>query len=113
MSNDNDIFNELIESTDISLQQILNNLLDGSQNLDLKTQILKPKQLASLKVFSELIGKFNYSKSSLILNDFIKVYLRYMVSYERQSRKEIIKAISNLMESEGKEIIQKITKNLK
>ena len=113
MSNDNDIFTELIETTDISLQQILNNLLDGSQNLDLKTQIIKPKQLASLKVFSELIAKFKYSKSSKILEGFIKVYLRYMVSYERQSRKEIIKAISSLFESESKDVIQKITKNMK
>lgn len=113
MSVDNDIFSELVEATDISLQQILNNLLDGSHNLDLKTQILKPKQLASLKVLSELISNLKYTKSSSIIESFIKTYLRYMVSYERQSRKEIIKALSSLIESENKEFKEKITTNLR
>ena len=109
----NDIFNELIQSTDITLQQILNNLLDGSQNLDLKTQIIKPKQLASLKVLSDILKGMEFKDSSKILKDFIEIYLRYMVSYERQSRKEIIKALSNLLESENKDLVQKLTKNMK
>lgn len=108
-----DIFNELIESTDISLQQILNNLLDGSQNLDLKTQIVKPKQLASLNVLSDLLKEMKFKDSSKMLKDFIEIYLRYMVSYERQSRKEIIRAVSSLLERENKDLVQKLTKNMK
>ena len=111
MSN-NDIFNELVPTDDISLQQILNNLLDGKQNLDLKTQVIKPKQLASLKVFSSLLGQLNFKKSNEVLNSFIEIYLRYMVSFDRQSRKEIIKAISSLFESENSDVVSKMTKNL-
>jgi len=108
----NSVFDELTEGNDISLQQILNNLLDGKHNLDLKTQIIKPKILASLKVFSELLGKLKYIKSQEVLESFIKTYLRYMVSFERQSRKEIIKAVSSLFEQDSKDIISKMTKNL-
>lgn len=111
MSN-NSVFDELTEGNDISLQQILNNLLDGKHNLDLKTQIIKPKILASLKVFAELLGKIKYPKSQTVLESFIKTYLRYMVSFDRQSRKEIIKAVSSLFEQDSKDILSKMTKNL-
>ena len=113
MSKESDnIFDEFIESTDLSLQQILNNLLDGTHNLDLKSQIFKPKQLASLKVFGQFLGAFKFNKSQELIECFIKTYLRYMISYERQSRKEIIKAIANLFEIESKEIGKKLTTNL-
>lgn len=108
----NSVFDELVPSDDISLQQILNNLLDGKHNLDLKTQIIKPKDLASLKILAELLGKLKYPKCEMIIENFIKTYLRYMVSFERQSRKEIIKAVSSLFEQESKDIISKMTKNL-
>lgn len=106
------IFDDMIEANDISLQQILNNLLDGSKDLDLKSHIFKPKQLASLNILSDLLTRLKYKKSSKVINDFIGIYLRYMVSFERLSRKEIIKALSNLVEKEN-ENIAKLTTNLK
>ena len=109
----NSVFDDLIESHDVSLQQILNNLLDGTKDLDLKTQIFKPKQLASLKILTELLGKLKYSESNKMLESFIKTFLRYMVSYDRQSRKEIIKALSSLIETENKELGKRLTTNLK
>lgn len=109
----NSVFDDLIESHDVSLQQILNNLLDGTKDLDLKTQIFKPKQLASLKILTELLGKLKYSESNKMLESFIKTFLRYMVSYQRQSRKEIVKALSSLIESENKELGKRLTTNLK
>ena len=109
----NSVFDDLIESHDVSLQQILNNLLDGTKDLDLKTQIFKPKQLASLKILTELLGKLKYKESNKMLESFIKTFLRYMVSYQRQSRKEIIKALSSLIETENKELGKRLTTNLK
>ena len=107
------VFDELIpKSEDISLQQILNTLLDGKHNLDLKTEIFKPKDLSSLKILAEFLGKLKYPKSQMVLESFIKIYLRYMVSFERKSRKEIIQAISSLFEKENTDIMNKITKNL-
>lgn len=107
------VFDEIIPYDDVSLHQILNNLIDGKSNLDLKTQIIRPKQLASLKVFSNLLDQLKYKKSNKILESFITIYLRYMVSFERQSRKEIIKAVSSLFERESQDILSKMTQNLK
>lgn len=112
MKEKNSVFDELIPSEDISLQQILNNLLDGKHNLDLKSEIFKPKDLASLKIFGEFLGKLKYPKSQIVIESFLKTYLRYMVSYERKSRTEIIKAISSLFEIENKQLSKKLTTNL-
>jgi len=109
---ENGIFSDMIEANDISLQQILNNLLDGTKDLDLKTHIFKPKQLASLNVLSDLLNRLKYIKSSKVIMDFIGIYLRYMISFERLSRKEIIKAISNLVEKDNSNL-NKLTENLK
>ena len=112
MGNPNSVFDELIPIDDISLQQILNNLLDGKHNLDLKSEIFKPKDLASLKILAELLGKLSFNKSQTIIESFIKTYLRYMISFQRKSRSEIIKAVSSLFEKEKLEITNRITKNL-
>ena len=86
----------------ITLQQILNNLLDGTKNLELKSHIFKPKALAGLKSLSSYLRNLEYDKSSDIIDKFIRTYLEYMVSYKRLSRIEIIKAFtySNKNESE-------------
>lgn len=110
--NENGIFSDMVEANDISLQQILNNLLDGSKDLDLKSHIFKPKQLASLNVLSDLLKRLEFKKSSKVIMDFIGIYLRYMVSFDRLSRKEIVKALSNLVEKEN-ENLRKLTDNLK
>jgi len=112
MSKDKSVFDELIPTDDLTLQQILNNLLDGKHNLDLKSEIFKPKDLASLKILSEFLGKLKYSNSQIIIESFIKTYLRYMVSFERKSRKEIISAISNLLQQQSNDLSKRITKNL-
>jgi len=85
----------------ITLQQILNNLLDGKENLELKSHIFKPKALAGLKSLSRYLKKLEYVNSSEIINKFIRTYLEYMVSYKRLSRTEIIKAftLSNKIEN--------------
>lgn len=105
------IFDDMENVNDISLQQILNNLLDGNKDLDLKSHIFKPKNLASLKILSDVLGNLNLPKSNQIIKDFINIYLRYMVSFDRLSRKEIIKALTSLME-ERKSIV-KLTENMK
>lgn len=112
MSKEKSVFDDFEPIDDISLQQILNNLLDGKNNLDLKSHIIKPKDLASLKVFSELLGQLKWKKSNSILESFIKTYLRYMISYERKSRTEIIKAISSLFEQNQESTLSKLSKNM-
>lgn len=96
MENEEEALNELMEVQDSSFKEILTDLLDGEQNLDLKTHIHKPKELASLNVVAMLLETMGYNKSSNLVMQFIEIYLRYMVSFKRLSRTEIIRAISTL-----------------
>lgn len=91
---------ELTEVNDISLNEILSNLLDGEKNLDLKTHIFKPKQLSALFVLGSYLNENGAKHTSGIIAEFIQIYLRYMVSFERLSRTEIIKAISSQIDKE-------------
>ena len=79
---------------DLTFEKILNALLDGSKNLDLKTHINKPKQLASLKIIRDVLKLAKCPMSSELIDAFTEKYLRYMVSFRRMSRTETIKAIS-------------------
>ena len=94
-----EMFKEIIPKTNLSLITTLNNLLDGSNDLDLKTHIVKPKQLASLISYANYLKTIGLTKTSKLIIDFVKDFLRKMVSYKRLSRTEIIKAISNLQET--------------
>jgi len=85
------------EYNDLSFISVLNNLLN-KDNLEFKTHIFKPKQLAVLKIFSGLLKDNNFPISSSIITNFIEYYLTYMVSYNRESRKEIIKALTHLID---------------
>ncbi|GAH57240.1 unnamed protein product [marine sediment metagenome] len=93
---------EMIPTKDISLQKILNNLLDATDNLELKTHIFKPKQLSSLMIISDYLKSKELTKSSKLIDDYVnEYYLRYMVSFKRLSRIEVIKAISSFYENES------------
>ena len=95
MSNiDENPLKSLTANTEITDLKILNDLLNGKKDLDLKTQIDKPKELASLVSLAKFLKKCKYPISSTTIVNFIKKYLRYMVSYERLSRTEIIRALT-------------------
>lgn len=91
---------DLHEMHDFSLQDILMDLLDGEQNLDLKTHIKNPQALAALKLISKFLKMESYTGSAKLLKKYITIYLRYMVSLDRESRKEIIQAVSSLLNRE-------------
>ena len=98
------IIDELTETKDITLQAILNNLLDGKHDLDLKTHIYKPKQLAVLFIFADYLEKIGLTYSSEVIKSFLDKYERYMVSYNRMGRKEIIKALTHMIEEEQEKL---------
>lgn len=101
--------NEIIPTKDISLQKILNNLIEADKNLDLKTHIFKPKQLSSLIVIQEYFKSIGLNISSDLIKSFMKHFKRLMVSYKRLSRIEIIKAISSILEKERLSNTEKMT----
>jgi len=97
---------------ELDLNEILNNLIDGNKDVDLKTEILRPKQLASLKILSDFCEKTDYDNSGTTIKDFLEIYFRYMFSYNRQSRKEVVRAISYQMEIKAKNLTEKLTQKL-
>lgn len=74
--------------------EVLNNLLDASENLELKTHIFKPKALSGLGIIADYLKVLKLVKSAEIIENYINRYLKYMISYKRKSRTEIIKAFT-------------------
>lgn len=85
---------DIMDDVDITYQKILNNLMDSKQNLELKTQIDKPKELASLVSIAYNLKKYKYNISFKTIIDFIKTYLKYMVSYQRLGRLGVLRALT-------------------
>ena len=83
---------------DLSFEKILNNLLDGGQNLALKTEIHNPKDLTSLQMQGEFLTQVNMRKSGKNIKKWIDIYLANMVSYKRQSREEVSHVLASLRE---------------
>lgn len=100
---------------DISLQDILMDMMDGNKDLELKTQIFNPKDLAGLNILSIVLKMDKLPKSSSILKKFIREYLKYMVSYNRQSRTELINAVAGMLDRDTPKLTfsEKMTTNLK
>ena len=100
---------EIIPTKNYSLQKILNNLIQDDDNIDLKTHIFKPKQLAGLIVIQEYLKSIELTQSSKLIKTFMKHFKRLMISYKRLSRIEIIKAISSMLEKERLTNAEKMT----
>lgn len=98
--NDKEVFDEFTKSSDLSLHDILVSLISDKTNISLKTEIHNPKALTFLFMFKEYVKTKGYEKFSDFLNSSINIYMEYMVSHNRKSRKEVIKALSSWYERE-------------
>lgn len=90
----------MVPTQDLTFQEILNNMIDGTNDIDLKTEIIKPKELTTLKMISEYLKQIGYPISGQLLEDYIEFFLRYMFSHKRKSRNEVIKALIGFSQSE-------------
>lgn len=88
------------EEDETSLKDILKSLLDADNDLELKTQVIVPKDIAGLQILASVLKMYDLDDSSELLEEFIEYYLKLMVSYQRRGRKEIVDAVSGLMERE-------------
>lgn len=96
------IFEELVpvDETD-SFERILNNLLNPEQ-ITTKTEIQRPLNLSKLYTFARWLENEKLEKSAQIVDSFIDIYLEYMVSNQRKSRKEIIQALTQMSKEDEK-----------
>jgi len=98
--NDRDLFDEFNEATDISLQQILVSMISDKENISLKTEINNPEALTFIYMFQTYVKLRGYEKYGKFLLDSINIYLEYMVSNKRKSRKEIERILSSWYEKQ-------------
>ncbi len=101
------------ETSEVGMQEILNVLLEGDENLELKTHIIRPKQLAALSTLAEVLRVSKFPKSSQLIEDFVETYLRYMISYKRLSRGEVIRALTTVVQEDNTEGLKKLITELK
>lgn len=99
---------------EITYQKILSSLLDKSKSLTMKTEIRSPQKLSGLYILSKYLKKKDMVNSGNLLSSYIDIINEYMVSYNRQSRKEIIDAVKSMFESRSTSlsISEKLTSNM-
>lgn len=85
---------------DLSNQMILQDLIDGSKNLSLKTRIEKPKEFTLLELYGYKAEVDGYKNLSKFVNKYVRIFRENMVSFKGLSRKETITALAHLIESE-------------
>jgi len=67
--------------------------LIGKEDVNLKTEIDRPVELAILSSVAGYLRQRKYPKSAKVIETFVTEYRLNMVSYKRQSRKEFIEAL--------------------
>lgn len=86
-----------------SPEMILSDLIEP-QNVEMKTEIAQPINLAKLATLAKACENEGYTRTKTVLDYFINRYLVFNVSHNRESRKEVIeglKAIERVNESQN------------
>lgn len=83
-----------------TLEQLLMLLLQ-SDDIELKTRIRDPQSIMGLYSVYQGFKLDGCSESAQIVKKWIKYYLRIMVSLDGLGRKEIVKAVANLLDKES------------
>ena len=99
------------EYSDSSLEKILGNLLD-TKDIELKSEINDVASISVLKSLGDYLKSKKLPTSSKYILDYILNFLKYMVSYKRKGRMEIIDAVKGMAQNSFN-MKDKLTKDLK
>ena len=80
---------------DNEIFKILKILLDPKDNLEVKTEIKKPFLFSALKTYRDYLAEHKLIKSAEKLTIFMENSFRLLISKDRKSREEIIRAIAS------------------
>lgn len=83
------------EKSDGIQQKIVEELLNDN-NLDTKTELSRPLRWACMKSVEGYIQDKKLKYSSSLLNTFMDISFHYLISKDRQGRKEYIEALQSL-----------------
>lgn len=87
--------------------------LMNTDNIVMKTEIINPYALDTLKMYANCFKQHGQDNASQILEDWIELLLEYMVSNKRKSREEITEILKGYFTLErDKERNFKLTSNL-
>lgn len=110
-SNEIDDYKKLIgEDESSEAYKIFQTMISGDENIDLKTEIRNPLEVAVLKTLAQYFEDRNLTGASSPINNLLNNFFRVMISHDRMSRLEIIeslKALSEKMIKETKELVDK------
>lgn len=94
----------LMGNSDINIEQKIVEELLNQSNLDTKTELNKPMSWACLSLIQDYLKKKKMEKSSYVLEEFIKICFKYLISKDRKGRLEYLEALKGIREKN--EIIQ-------
>jgi len=93
------MFDDLLRTEEESFEKILISLLE-EDNVAMKTEIQKPLNLTRLECLAGWLKAEKMKKSAKLIETFVLSYRINMVSNKRQSRKEIIAALTEGLKEE-------------
>lgn len=93
---------------DATLELILQDLMRKDESIKLKTHIIDPSAMSALGSIKALCEKSGLKVSAAILGEWIENFEQYMVSWRRQGRQEILKAISRMLTDDTKDTLEKL-----
>jgi len=94
--------NELKKSDENELSKLISELIND-KNIELKTEIQNPFTMSLLDSLGEYLEQKGLKQSSNLLKTFLFYFRVNMISFNRKSRTEYIKAINSLYTAETTE----------
>lgn len=91
-----DVFANLMSDSDPSIQKEIVQELLSDENLEQKTELEKPIKWTILSLVQNFLESKKLTKSAGLLEQFKDIGMKYLISKNRQSRKEYIEALTNL-----------------
>ena len=83
-----------VDEQDI-LKKVVEQLLND-ENLETKTELERPLRWSCITMMQQYIKDHKLKRSNKILDQFINVSFHYLISKNRQGRKEYIEALKSL-----------------
>jgi len=105
----------LMKVRNISYQHILNNLLDPSEGLGMKSRIHKVRELGIMNTIGKYYRKIGFDSVAELYEWFVEIILIYSVSEGGLGRIEVVSALKSLIEEEKRGLTgtDKLTTNLR
>lgn len=99
------------EFTNIDEDNPISKLIDqffSDKDIEKKTELDKPLKWSALKMIEDKLEAKGLHLSANVIRQFRETSFRYLVSYKRQGRKEIIEALQSLTAFEKERKIEEV-----